>query len=220
MIAKFAIEESIPYLKPSDSVSFGLELMEEFKVFHLPIVDNDKLLGVVSEDQLLDQDELLLIEELNFPFLKIAATENLHIFDVMKLGFESSSSVLPVIDANERYIGLISPKSLIEFLHQFNFARETGGIFVLEMETINYSLAEISRLIESNKSVVLSVATSQVEDSIDRISVTIKVNTLDLTYVLATFERYNYEITHVFHHAEQIDHLKDRYDALMSYINI
>lgn len=220
MIAKQAIEESIPYLKQSDTVQFGLDLMEEFKVFHLPVVEHDKLVGVVSEDQLLDQDESLLIKNLNFPLLQIAAKEHLHIFDVMKLGFESTSSVLPVIDQKENYLGLISPKSLVENLHQYNFARETGGIFVLEVETINYSLAEITRLIESNKSMVLSVATSQVKDSFDSLFVTIKVNTLDLTYILATFERYNYKITHVFHHAEQIDHLKDRYDALMNYINI
>ncbi len=220
MIAKFAIEDSIPYLKPTDNIMFALELMEEFKVYHLPVVENQKLLGIVSEEQLLELDDTLIIDSLGFPLLKIAAQENLHIFDVMKLGFESTSSVLPVIDKDENYLGLISPKSLIENLHQYNFARETGGIFVLEVETINYSLAEITRLIESTKSMVLSVSTSPVKNDYSSIYVTIKVNTLDLTYILATFERYNYNITQVFHHAEQIDHLKERYDALMNYINV
>lgn len=220
MIAKQAIEDSIPYLKLTDKVLFALELMEEFKVFHLPVVENEMLSGIVSEDQLLEVDDNLELKDLPFPLLKIAANEKLHIFDVMKLGYESTSSVLPVINEKEKYLGAISPKSLIECLHQFNFAKETGGIFVLEMETIQYSLAEITRLIESNKSMVLSVATAEVEDIFDKISVTIKVNTLDLTYILATFERYNYNITHVFHHAEQIDHLKDRYDSFMNYMNI
>lgn len=220
MTAKFAIEESIPYLKPTDNVLFALDLMEEFKVYHLPVVENQKLLGIVSEEQLLELDDTLIIEALGFPLLKIAAQENLHIFDVMKLGFESTSSVLPVIDKNENYLGLISPKSLIENLHQYNFAREPGGIFVLEVKTINYSLAEITRLIESNKSIVLSATTSPVNNDYESMYVTIKVNTLDLTYILATFERYNYSITQVFHHAEQIDHLKERFDSLMNYINV
>ncbi|MGB0884831.1 MAG: CBS domain-containing protein, partial [Chitinophagales bacterium] len=220
MIAKHAIEDSIPYLKPTDKVFFALELMEEFKVFHLPVVENEKLSGIVSEEQLLEVDEQFMLKDLNFPLLKIAAQEHLHIFDLMKLGYESTSSVLPVIDKKENYLGLISPKSLIECLHQFNFARQIGGIFVLEMDMIQYSLAEITRIIESNKSMVLSVATAEVEDVFDKIAVTIKVNTLDLTYILASFERYNYNITHVYHHAEQIDHLKDRYDSFMNYINI
>lgn len=220
MIAKQAIEESIPFLKLSDKVYFALDLLEEFKVFHLPVVDNKKLVGIVSEEQLLDVDADLLISQLEFPLIKVTANENLHIFDAMKLGFDSKSSVLPVIDSQENYIGLISPKSLLDQLDSFSFANETGGIFVLEVDTIQYSLAEITRIIESNKSMVLSVATSHVEDNIDKISVTIKVNTLDLTYILASFERYNYTITNIYHQAEQVDQLQERYDALMHYMNI
>lgn len=220
MIAKFAIEESIPFLKPTDHIGFAIELMDEYKVFHLPIVKEKKLFGIVSEEQLLELDENLLVGALEFPLIKFAINENLHIFDVMKIGYENSCSVLPVIDKNEDYIGLISPKSLLEQLEAFSFAKETGGIFVLEVDVIHYSLSEITRIVESNKSLVLSVATSHVKDNIDKINVTIKVNTLDLTYILASFERYNYTITNVFHQAEQIDELKDRFDALMHYINI
>jgi acetoin utilization protein AcuB len=220
MIAKYAIEESIPFIKPMDKAYFALDLMEEFKVFHLPVVENDKLVGIVSEEQLLDVDADILIKDLGFPLIKMAVQENLHIFDVMKMGNESKSSVLPVIDKDENFLGLISPKSLLEQLDQFSFAKETGGIFVLEIDTIQYSLAEITRIIESNKSMVLSVATSHIKDNIDKINITIKVNTLDLTYILASFERYNYTINNVFHQAEQIDQLKERYDALMHFINI
>ena len=220
MTAKQAIESSIPYLKPDDKIYFALDLMEEFKVFHLPVVKDNKLLGVVSEELLLDIDADLTITKLTFPLINISVYEHLHIFDVMKIGFESKSSVLPVIDKNDKYLGLISPKSLLENLDQFSFAKEIGGIFVLEVDTIHYSLSEITRIIESNKSLVLSVTTSTVENNIDKISITIKVNTLDLTYILASLERYNYIITNVFHQAEQIDHLKERYDALMHYINI
>ena len=66
---------------------------------------------------------------------------------------------------------------------------------------------------------VLSVATAKTSDP-QKIQVTLKVNTLDLSYILATFERYEYKIVSVFHQAEQIDQLKERYDALMSYLDI
>lgn len=220
MIAKYAIEESIPFVKLTDKVYFVLDLMEEFKVFHLPVVNENKLVGTVSEEQLLDIDADLIIQDIEFPLTKVAVQEHFHIFDVMKLGYENNLSVLPVIDKDENYLGLISPKSLLGQLDQFSFAKETGGIFVLEIDTVQYSLAEITRIIESNKSMVLSVATSHVKDNIDKIDVTIKVNTLDLTYILASFERYNYTIKNVFHQAEQVDQLKERYDALMHFINI
>jgi CBS domain-containing protein len=219
LIAKFAIEESIPYLKISDTLEFSLELMEEFKQEHLPVLKGKELVGVVSEQQLLDAINSETLEDMAFPLIKIAVNENAHIFDAMKAGFESSSSVLPVVNADGLYIGLISPKSLLNKLSAFNFAKELGGIFVLEVAAHDYSLAEISRLVESNKAAVLSIATSKLTDS-DKIQVTVKVNTLDLTYIIATLERYDYNISHIFHQAEQIDQLQERYDGLMHYLNV
>lgn len=219
MIAKFAIEESIPYLKVTDEISFAFDLMEEFKQEHLPVLKDNELIGVVSEQQLLEATDAVLLADLPFSLIKIAVNENAHLFDAMKAGFESASSVLPVVDANGKYIGLISPKSLLIKLSEFNFAKEIGGIFIIEVAANNYSLAEIARLVESNKASILSIATAKMTD-IDTIQVTVKVNTLDLTYILATLERYEYNVTHIFHQAEQIDQLKDRFDSLMHYMNV
>lgn len=219
MIAKFAIEESIPYLKLSDEIGFALDLMEEYKQEHLPVVKDKKLIGVISEQQLLDTTNEKKLADFKFPFTKIAVNENAHIFDAMKAGYECNSSVLPVVDDNEKYIGLISPKSLLIKLSEFNFVNEVGGIFVIELNSNDYSLAEISRLVESNKASILSIATAKLPD-INKIQVTIKVNVLDLTYIIATLERYEYNITHIFQHAEQIEHLKERYNELMNYINM
>ncbi len=219
MIAKNAIEESTPYLRITDSVQFAVELMEEFKQEHLPVLNGKELVGVVSEQQLIDTVGVDLLSELSFPLIKIAIKEHTHLFDAMKAGFESRSSILPVVNSEDNYIGLISPRSLLIKLSEFNFARESGGIFVLEIPAHDYSLAEISRIVESNKASVLSIATTTIEGSAE-LQVTVKVNTLDLTYIIATLERYNYTISNIFHQAEQIDQLKDRYDALMHYLNV
>lgn len=219
MIAKYAIEESIPYLKISDTLEFSLELMEEFKQEHLPVLNGKELIGVVSEQQLLDAEGAKSLEDLAFPLIKIAVNENAHLFDAMKAGFESTSSVLPVINAEGMYIGLISPKSLLIKLSEFNFVRELGGIFILEVAAHDYSLAEIARLVESNKASILSIATAKLTNS-DNIQVTVKVNTLDLTYIIATLERYDYTVSHIFHQAEQIDQIQERYDGLMHYLNV
>ena len=219
MIARLAIEESIPYLKMTDTVEFALELMEEFKQAHLPVLDEKELTGVVSEQQLLDTTAMGTLSDLPFPLIKVAVNEYAHIFDAMKAGFESRSSVLPVVNKDGKYIGLISPRSLLIKLSELNFVCETGGIFILEVPAQDYSLAEIARLVESNKASVLSIATAPANDK-GHMQVTVKVNTLDLTYIIATLERYDYTITNIFHQAEQIDQLKERYDALMHYLNV
>lgn len=219
MLAKFAIEESIPYLKLTDEIGFALDLMEEYKQEHLPVVKGKKLIGVVSEQQLLDATEEKTLADFKFPFTKIAVNENAHIFDAMKAGYECNSSVLPVVDDKENYKGLISPKSLLIKLSEFNFASEIGGIFVIELNANDYSLAEIARLVESNNASILSIATAKLDD-INKIQVTVKVNTLDLTYIIATLERYEYNITYIFQHTEQLDDLKERYNELMNYMDM
>jgi acetoin utilization protein AcuB len=220
VIAKVAIEESVPYLKSTDTVAFALDLMEEFKLEHLPVVDGKKLTGVISEQQLLDCDDMdMALSQLPFPLINISISEDAHLFDAMKAGYDCNSSILPVANKQGNYIGLISPKSLLIKLSEYNFVKEKGGIFVLEMDNNNYSLAEIARLVEANNALVLSVATSVMSNP-QRMQVTLKVNTLDLTFILATFERYEYNIVSVFHQTEQIDQLKERFDALMNYLNI
>lgn len=219
MIAKFAIEESIPYLKITDTIEFSLDLMEEFKQEHLPVLKNKELVGVVSEQQLLDAGSSKTLADLPFPLIKVAIDEHTHIFDAMKAGYESTSSVLPVTNKKGKYIGLISPKSLLIKLSKFNFVNETGGIFVLEMPEHNYSLAEIARLVESNNASILAIATTQIPGT-GLLQVTVKVNVLDLSFIIATLERFEYNISHIFHQAEQVDQLKERYDALMHYLNV
>ncbi|MGB1247351.1 MAG: CBS domain-containing protein [Chitinophagales bacterium] len=218
MIAKYAIEESVPYLKISDTVEFSLELMEDYKLEHLPIVEDKKLVGIIAEKQLLECDFEQKLGTIDFPFLKTAVQEYTHVFDVMKLGYESSSSILPVIDKDEAYLGMITPKSLLNFISQHIISNEEGGIFVVKIEKIQYSLAEISRLVEANKASIITTTTIPID--IDTIQVTVKVDVTDLTYILATLERYGYNISNVFHKAEQIDELKERYDALMHYLNV
>lgn len=220
MIAKIAINESIPFLKLTDKVHFALDLFEEFKLLSLPVVNEENLYGIVTEEQLLEVDKNLSIDQLKFPLPKFAVNEYIHIFDVMRLRQDNNFTIIPVIDEKEKYIGLITLKSLLDSLNNFSMAKELGGIFVLEIDVLQYSLSEISRIVESNKAKILSIETSSVKDDLDKILVTVKVNTLDLSFIIASMERYEYTIVSVYHKAEQIDQLKERYDALMHYINI
>ena len=79
MIAKYAIEESVPYLKLTDEINFALDLMEEFKQEHLPVLNDKELIGVVSEQQLLDVTAANTLADLSFPLIKIAVNENAHL---------------------------------------------------------------------------------------------------------------------------------------------
>ena len=95
-----------------------------------------------------------------------------------------------------------------------------GAILVLSMEARDYSLSEISRLIESENAKILGSTIS--EDSLDpaKLKLTLKINKTDLSHIVATLERFNYKIIARFQEPKVFDNSQERIDILMKYLNI
>lgn len=220
MIARQLISNLIPPLKTSDTGEQAISWMQEFSVTHLPIVNNEKFLGLISEDDILDFSDLFAPIgshplSLFRPFVK----DSMHIYEVIKIACELQLTIIPVIDSEENYCGIITMQSIVQFFGTINSLRESGGILVLEMNKTDYSLVEMARIVESNDVLILSHYVSSKSDS-TMIEVTLKLNVTDLKHVIATFERFNYTITASYQETEYSDQLKERFDSLMNYLNI
>ncbi len=220
MIAKNLIADNIHPLKLSDPLDLAMHWMEENKCEHLPIVSDQLLyLGIVSEEILLSASNENTLSDFKNPFLKPAVREEEHIFDVIKLMTELNLSVIPVIDKSENYLGSISEKNIIQELSKFVSATDPGGIIVLEMNKRDYFLTQIVNIIEGNECKVLGVYTSPAADS-TQVDVTIKVNTEDLSRIIQTFERFNYNVLATFHQGAYEQDLKNKFDEFMHYLSI
>jgi hypothetical protein len=146
-------------------------------------------------------------------------TEQQHIYEVIKMVSNMKLTVLPVLNEQQQYVGLIPTTSLIQQFATLAATREPGGIVVLEMGLHDYSLTQIAQIIEGNDAKILSLYVNPLEDS-TKIEVTIKLNKQDLSGVLQTFYRYNYNVKQSFHQSEFLDDMKNRFDSFMNYINI
>ncbi len=220
MFAKDLIDETILPVKTSDTGSLALTMMDEYKVFHLAIVNNLDFLGLISEEDIFTNnhfDEPLgtHLLSLNRPFVN----ENQHVFEVVKLFNELDLSLLPVVDNKENYQGVITMKKLINEFSEITSIKNPGGILVLEVSINDYSLSEISQIVESNDTKILSSYITSHPDS-TKMDVTIKLNRNDIAPLLQTFNRYNYIIKAIYAEPEMNDDLQDRYDALMKYLSI
>jgi acetoin utilization protein AcuB len=51
------IDNTIPQLQLHDTVVKALQLMSDFKITHLPVVSQEKFLGLISEEDLLDKKD-------------------------------------------------------------------------------------------------------------------------------------------------------------------
>jgi len=88
---------------------------------------------------------------------------------------------------------------------------------VLEMNSNDYSLAQIAQIVESNNAKILSSFITSSEDS-TRLEVTLKINVSNLSAVIQTFERYEYTVKDVIQDKDAESDLRKRYEALLNFM--
>ena len=221
MVAIDLISDVIPVLKTSDTGQTALNWMEIYRVSHLPIVNNSDFLGLISDTDIYDMnqpEEPIGNHELTL--LKPYVNTDQHIFEVIGLVSRLKLTVVPVLDSGNHFKGVITIPDLVKHVASLSSFDQPGGIIVLEMTNRDYSLSQISQLIESNGVKVLSLYTSSVDES-TKLEVTIKVNSSDLVSIVRTFERYNYNIKTWVSSDDTLDRFySERFDLLMKYLNI
>ncbi len=219
MIASKIISQIISPLRTSDTGEEALTIMNVYQVKHLPIVNNESFLGIISEDDILDNDMNEPIGSYRLSLINPFVYESDHVFDVMKKIAQSNLTTIPVIDENENYTGLITLEDVVKFYaNSFSF-NESGGIIVIKVHRNNYSMAEIARIVESSNALVINSFITNSSDS-NELLVSLKLNTNDLVAVKGSFQRFDYTIHSSYTETEEFDNLKERYDSLMKYLSI
>ena len=89
----------------------------------------------------------------------------------------------------------------------------------MEMPFKDYSMSHIAQVIESDGAHILSASVSSTRDQ-NMIEITLKVDKVDLSRILAAFYRLNYNVTSSFHQSEHSEDLQNRYEGLMNYLNM
>jgi acetoin utilization protein AcuB len=221
MVAKDLISEVIPSLKTSDPGQTALNWMEIFKISHLPIVNNQEFLGLISDTDIYDMNQPNEpIGNHVLTLYKPFVTTEQHIFEVIGLASRLKLSVVPVLDAKNNYKGVITSNDLIRHIAGISSMDQPGAIIVLEVIDRDYSLSQIAQIVESNNDKILSMYITSSPAS-TRLEVTLKVNTSDLMSVIRTFERYNYEVKTWVTENDSMDHFySERIDLLIKYLNI
>ncbi len=221
MVAKDLISEVIPSLKTSDLGQTALNWMEIFRISHLPIVNNLDFLGLISDTDIYDMNQPEEpVGNHALTLIKPYVTAQQHIFEVIGIASRLKLSVVPVLDSNSQYKGVITTSDLIRHIAGISSMDQPGGLIVLELIERDYSLSQIAQIVESNNVKVLSMYITSPPDS-TRLEVTLKVNTGDLVSVIRTFERYKYEVKTWVTTDDSMDSFySERFDMLMKYLNI
>ncbi|MGB3618057.1 MAG: CBS domain-containing protein [Catalinimonas sp.] len=221
MTAENLINPLIPALKSTDPVRRALAWMEEFSLRQLPVIDQRHFVGMATDTDLVDTNDpeaLLGTLVLGGQYAHVQYRQ--HFYEVLRLAIDHGTHAVAVLDEDGFYAGLITVKDTITAFARSYAVQTRGGILVMALDERDYSLSEISRLVESNNAKILSAFVGEEEVYPRRLRLTLKINQTDLSHVAATFERFGYQITAQFSEAEVQETEKERLDILLRYLDI
>jgi CBS domain-containing protein len=220
MLTRELPSQSLPYLHLHDKVYQALQMMNDNHVTHLPIAEGDKYIGIISEEDLLqtdnDNEDLQSLEQ---SFNTISVKGEDHFLKAIQVAVENGLSVVPVLSNENELTGAIAYTDLLKHASEFLSLNEPGGLIVLEVESNQYSFNEISKLVETNDAQITQLNTSN-DPETGLMQVTIRINKPEISDIVATFQRYEYNVKYSFGEELYANELRSNYDNLMNYLKI
>lgn len=214
------IDNLYPELYLKNTVEEGLQVMNEFRATYLPVVDNGKFSGLISEEDLSnEEDKSLALEFLKSGFLAAGVNSNSHFLKAVETANFYHTNMVAVTGDNNELLGTISSEALLSALGSFCGSPETGAVVVLEIDRNKFAISEINSIVESDGATILHLNVSQhlIPNSLE---VTLQINKKEISTIIATFERYEYSVS--FYSGEELfeNELSANYNHLMNYLSI
>lgn len=219
MTALNIISGIVGQLNLNDTGEEAINIMNVYHVKHLPIVQDDELVGLISEDEILNNNLEEQLSTYRLPLFKPYTLETDHLFETMQKMALNKLTTIPVLDKEMKYVGLITMEDVLSVFGESYSFKESGSIIILQTTRSNYSLGEIAMITESEGYFILSSFLTANLDSTE-IFVTIKVNSHEISKLIRAFQRHDYTVSGAFSEQEYVDSLKERYDSLMNYLSI
>jgi acetoin utilization protein AcuB len=220
VLNKDLILSSLPVLSFGDTVFHAQQLMADYHLLQLPVVQDDKYMGLLSEDDVLNvEDDTQTLRQFENHLSKLAARANSHFSEAVQLCNDYGLSVVPVVDKEMEWVGAITATDLLKFLGRMTGIDEPGGIIVLELDKTDFSFSEISKLVETNDAQIKQLNTFY-NKQLQLLYVTLKINKFEISDIIATFQRYEYTVKYYFGEELYENELRNNYDHLMNYLNM
>jgi len=209
---------TVPVLKSTDTVGFALELMLDEQLFALPLItENGHFAGLMQYNQLVELPKKNLLKKVAAVRQEAFLTAENSVYDAIRL-FQTGVGLVVLLDADGQYQDSVTPAAILGYFSQVGGVEQPGGYLTLRIDRNNYALSEIARIAESNNALIISLLLSSAPTA-DSLEITIKFNLEDLTYLIATFERFSYEVTGYHHQSNISDMYNDRYWSFIRYLN-
>ena len=216
MIVSQIIQTGFPVVRLSDTVQEVLDLMDSYEVFHLPVVEKEGYIGLISKVVLEEASDEQQVNSLSSFLSPVYCSEQVFFFDALQLMVANSLSLLPVIKS-DTFAGVITAKELLRVMAGFLNTQDKCGVIVIESDPLRFSLGEVNRLIESNDLSILHFS-SRRESGL--LIATLRVSKMEIATAVAALQQYGYVVRYYFGNGEEDHEVQENYQHLLSYLNI
>lgn len=206
---------------PEDTLQYLLDRMAEHKVAQIPIVLDNIFMGLAQEEDLIEElhEDSLQLPIASHSLKLIFVYQNQHIYDALRLFHVHRLDVLPVVDEQQKYLGVICLKDMLNAMAESLVTDDQGGIIVLEIGNRDNFLSQIAQIVESDNAQIMSSSALSFPDS-TRMEITLKLNRTDISSIIASFLRHDYVVKAIYNDTRSFDTTRNRYDQLMNYLDI
>nr|WP_315141501.1 CBS domain-containing protein [uncultured Flavobacterium sp.] len=205
-------------LDSQETIFDAQDRLDEISFSHFPVVEEGVYIGCIIKDDLETFDGDKKVADYRFTLEPFYARTTMIWLDVLEVFAKNHTNLVPVLDENNQYKGYYEIEDIIKFFHETPFLKEQGGIIIVQKGILDYSMSQVTQIVESNNGKLLGLFVS--EATTENVQITIKISLGGMNDIIQTFRRYNYEIISEHQEDNYINNLKERSDYLDKYLNI
>lgn len=212
------INNDFKAIESLETIATVQDFFAEINFSHFPIMEENVYVGCIGADDLDNFDTDKKVANYRYALEGFFARTNMTWIAVMEVFARNHTNLVPVLDEENRYVGYYELSDIINFFTETPFLKELGNIIIVEKSDVDYSMAQITQIVESNNGQLIGAFVSN--STVDKIQVTLKIGLGTINEILQTFRRYEYEIISDHQEDYYLTNLKERADYLDKYLNI
>ena len=212
------INNDFKAIKSSDSIESVMDFFEESRFSHFPVVEDGVYIGCVSSEEVETYDSSKKISDYSYSLKGFFVRTNLFWIDVLEVFSRNNTTVIPVLDEENNYVGYYEITEVIRNFYDTPFVKDFGGVIIVEKSILDFTMSQVVQIVESNGGKILGLYVSNTTP--DKVQVAIKIVLGGMNEILQSFRRYEYDI--ISEHKEDVflNDLKDRSAYLDKYLSI
>ncbi|MEO7979090.1 acetoin utilization protein acuB [Flavobacterium sp.] len=202
----------------SETIAWVQDFFADLNFSHFPVLEDGIFIGSIAADDVETFDTDKKTIDYKYTLERFFARKSMIWLDVLEVFAKNHTNLIPILDENNVYTGYYEMEDIIKFFHETPFLKEPGGIIIVQKGLLDYSMSEITQIVESNNGKVLGCFVS--EATLENVQITVKIGLGAINEIIQTFRRYNYDIISEHQEDTYINSLKERSDYLDKYLNI